>query len=257
VGEQRFSARDLHAALPPGWAELASEMPAGSWDLRHLSGKSSQTLALGLLGVAAHRDPSLRWLFEALRLPRPRDAVMEFEHTVGPDLLGERARRTTVDVLVRDPGVVLCIDASWREGGMRTCPCRAGPGEGERCSAGIEARNAYWETAREVFGIRRRGDGAPCPISAPFAAVRNVAAARALAGADRLAVLALVHDADNPYFAGCGDWPGWPAALRAAVERRADPRRFRFAAISWQELVPSLPLDDSTRDWAREKHRLG
>ncbi len=33
--------------------------------------------------------------------------------------------------------------------------------------------------------------------------------------------------------------------------------RFQFAAISWQELVPLLPLDEATRAWAKEKHGLG
>jgi len=31
----------------------------------------------------------------------------------------------------------------------------------------------------------------------------------------------------------------------------------RFRAVSWQELMPLLELDDDVRDWAREKHGLG
>jgi hypothetical protein len=79
-----------------------------------------------------------------------------------------------------------------------------------------------------------------------------VAALRALAGADRPAVLVQLYDANNPYFAGAGDWPGWPELLGQAV----DGEGFRFAAISWQELVPLLPLDEPTRVWAAEKHGL-
>ena len=87
--------------------------------------------------------------------------------------------------------------------------------------------------------------------------MRQAAALRALAGPDRPAVLALLYDADNPYFAAAGDWPGWPDLLRDAVEENADPALFRFAAISWQELMPLLPLDEQTVAWAAEKHGLG
>jgi hypothetical protein len=82
--------------------------------------------------------------------------------------------------------------------------------------------------------------------------VRHAAALRALAGADRPAVLAQLYDANNPYFDGAGDWPGWPDLLAQAVTDEG----FQFAAISWQELVPLLPLDESTRAWAAEKHGL-
>ena len=89
-----------------------------------------------------------------------------------------------------------------------------------------------------------REDGAPCPISPSYEAIRHAAAACALAGGDRPGVLGLIYDADNPYFAGCGDWPGWPVVLREAVAATGDTRggRFQFTAISWQELAPLLPL---------------
>ena len=85
----------------------------------------------------------------------------------------------------------------------------------------------------DVLGLGPREPGAPCPISPVYEVVRHAAALRALAG-DRPAVLALVYDSDNPYFAPTGEWPGWPALLDEAVG--AD-ERFRFAAISWQELM--------------------
>jgi hypothetical protein len=67
----------------------------------------------------------------------------------------------------------------------------------------------------------------------------------------------LIFDANNPYFAGRGNWPGWPHMISEAVSANADPERFRFRAISWQDLLPLLPLDESTKEWALEKHGLG
>lgn len=32
--------------------------------------------------------------------------------------------------------------------------------------------------------------------------------------------------------------------------------RFGFRAVSWQDLVPQLPLDDQVREWAQDKHGL-
>ena len=65
----------------------------------------------------------------------------------------------------------------------------------------------------------------------------------------------LIYDAANPYFAACGDWPGWPGVLSAALDD-ANHHDLRFRAVSWQELMPLLVLDDAARDWAREKHGL-
>lgn len=31
----------------------------------------------------------------------------------------------------------------------------------------------------------------------------------------------------------------------------------RFRAVSWQELMPLLELDEDVRDWAHQKHGLG
>ena len=247
--------------MPPGSKDLAEVVPDGAWERRHLSGKSSQTLAVGLLGVGARRDPSLAWLFDALGVAGTDEPRLEFEHTVTPGLLGERPRQTSIDVLVEDPRAVICIETKWREPGIDTCACR-GAGVGPldmRCSARVEQRDAYWGAASELFGLAEREDGAPCPISPSYEAIRHAAAACALAGGDRPGVLGLIYDADNPYFAGCGDWPGWPVVLREVVASTGDTRggRFQFAAISWQELVPLLPLDETTRAWAKEKHGLG
>jgi Restriction Endonuclease associating with ARP len=261
AGEQRISARDYAAALPPDWPELVEAIPDDARHRQHLSGKSSQTLAVGLLGVAARQDPSLGWLWDALSpLPPPASDAprIEFEHRVAPDLLGERPRQTTIDVLVDDPEVVIAIESKWREHGIATCLCRGdgvGPAAGLRCSRRVEQRDPYWDAAATI-GLGEREEGAPCPISPAYQAVRNCAAVRALAGPERLAVFALLYDEHNPYFAPSDDWPGWPGLLDEAISTHADSDDLRFAAISWQQLVPTLPLDDSTRAWAGDKHGL-
>jgi hypothetical protein len=258
AGEQRTSARDLVAALPPGWQAPADAIPDRPWQRQHLSAKSSQLLAVGLLGVAASRDPSLAWLWGALApLPPAADDApsLRFAHVVDPKLLGERPRQTGFDVLIDDPAVLLGIETKWREHGVEGCRCRGdgvGPLEGERCSRRVEQREPYWDAAAEVLDMGPREPGAPCPISPVYETVRHAAALRALAGGDRPVVLAQLYDANNPYFAGAGDWPGWPRLLAQAV----DADGVRFAAISWQELVPLLPLDEPARAWAVEKHGL-
>lgn len=258
AGEQRTSARDLAAALPPGWEAPADAIPERPWQRHHLSAKSSQMLGVGLLGVAATRDRTLAWLWDALA-PLPPAAAeaprLEFLHTVEPTLLGERPRQTGFDVLVDDAAVLIGIETKWREHGAGACLCRGegvGPNEGDRCARRVEQRDAYWETARDLLGVPARETGAPCPIGSVYETVRHAAALRALAG-DRPAVLAQIYDADNPYFAASGDWPGWPALLEQAIEPTDG---FRFTAISWQELVPLLPLDEPTQTWAAEKHGL-
>ena len=260
AGEQRSSARDLESALPPGWGELAAAVPADGWQRHHLSGKSSQTLTVGLLGVAAARDPSLGWLFEALGLEaRPAEPRLGFEHSVEPGLLGERPRPDQP----RPAGGRRLRAALRRDELARVRPGRlhlprhgSGPGRGSLRAGGGGADRLLGGGIRAAGPAAPRARRAPARSARPYQAVRAAAAARALAGPDRPALLALVYDANNPYFAGLGDWPGWPAMLRAAVEANADPSAFRFSAIPWQELVPRLPLDDATRAWAREKHGL-
>jgi hypothetical protein len=262
AGEQRTSARDLVAALPPGWEAPADAIPDRPWERRHLAAKSSEMLGLGLLGVAATRDPSLAWLWDALEpLPPAADDTpsLRFGHVVDPSLLGERPRQTGLDVLVDDPNVLIGLSIKWREHGVGGCLCRGdgvGPLAGDRCSRRVEQRRPYWEAAADLFGLPGRGPDAPCPISPVYETVRQAAALRALAGPDRPAVLALLYDAANPYFARTGEWPGWPALLDQAVAG-ADPQRFRFVSVSWQELVPALPLDAEARAWAADKHGLG
>jgi hypothetical protein len=216
-----YKAKDITAALPPGWAELAGLIPDGLRHRHHLSGNSSQILALALLGAAARLDPS---------------------H----------------DYLVEDDALVMCIECKWAEEGMGTCSCAGAGGDpatGNCRDAVLNHRPLYWEATYEVFGLPDRQDGKPCPLSPVYQAVRNVAAALHLRPAGGVGVFGLIYDADNPYFGGCGDWPGWPDVLSVTLNN-AHPN-LRFRAVSWQELMPLLELDDDVRTWARKKHGLG
>jgi hypothetical protein len=252
-----YKAANLAAALPEDWTGLADQLPVAERHQHHLSGNSSQVLALGLLGVGAKLDPSLSWLWNALG-PLPPAAsqlpTAQFERKLDPSVLGEQPRQTSIDFSVDDPAVVLCIEAKWAEAGIGACGCGTDQRLTADCRAKVLARPAYWDVARNAFHLPEREPGKPCPLSFTYQAVRNVAAALALASTDREAVFGLIYDADNPYFAGCGAWPGWPAALRATLDSSGAP--VRFAAVSWQELLPLLPLDPAAREWASEKHGL-
>lgn len=254
-----YSAKDLAAALPDGWNGLESLLPVSERHRYYLSGNSSQVLALGLLGVSAKLDPSLSWLWSALgALPGPASHLpkWQFENKLAPDVLDERPRQTSVDFFVEDTAALVCLEAKWTEEGIGACGCADSGGKPDngQCSAKVLARTAYWDAAYGIFGLPARTVGQPCPLSFTYQAVRNVAAALALADDGQLAVFALIYDAENPYFAGCGAWAGWPAALRATLDGVYDKLCFR--AVSWQELLPLAPLDDAARAWASEKHGL-
>ena len=74
---------------------------------------------------------------------------------------------------------------AWSASGRRRASARAGAGTPRRRSAAAarrcSARDRYWKTAYEVFGLPERQAGKPCPLSFTYQAVRNVAAALALA----------------------------------------------------------------------------
>src|SRR5205807_450566 len=116
-------------------------------------------------------------------------------------------------------------------------------------------RSAYWEAAREVFLLPDRVPGRSCPLSAGYQAVRNVAAARALSDG-RQPVFVLLYDGENPYFRSTNAWPGWPEVLRATLHSADEADVVKFRAVSWQEMAPKLPLSDSEKAWAQEKHGL-
>jgi len=257
-----WSAKNIACALPPRWEELADLVPTGRHS-QHLSGKSSQLLALALLGASARLDPTLRWLWEAFSPLQPAKAKRPrgiFEVEVGKDVLNETTgRRTSVDYLVTDPGVVICIECKWCEEGLGKCSCASRPGcdpaTGACYAVMRDERPALWATAAERFGLPALSEGQPCPLSPVYQAVRNAAAAMNLRPDGGIGVFGLIYDADNPYFAGCGEWPGWVAVLaRALPDVHSD---LRFRAVSWQDLMPVLVLDDAARAWAHEKHGLG
>ena len=257
-----YLAKDLAAALPEEWSGLEQYLPVAERHRHHLSGNSSQVLALGLLGVSASEDGSLSWLWEGLtsRAPLPPATVTQvpkwgFEYKLDEAVLGERPRQTSIDFFVTDPRALFCIECKWTEPGIGECSCEPAPARlTSACSERVLQRTAYWKTAYEVFHLPKRELGKHCPLSFTYQAIRNVAAALALAGPDRVPVFGLIYDADNPFFAGCGEWPGWPAALAATLDPNESP--VRFAAASWQELVPLLPLDPAAAAWAMEKHGL-
>lgn len=257
--DHAYKAVDLAAALPDDWAGLADQLPATERHRQHLSGNSSQVLALGLLGASAKLDPSLNWLWDALGpLPPATDPFpsASFEYKLAPEVLDERPRQTSVDFYVDDPSVLLCMEAKWTEAGIGACGCGAAAALIGDCSDKVRGRQSYWETLTKVFNLPARKDGEPCPLSFTYQAVRNAAAALALAKPGQQAVFALLYDDANPYFAGCGNWPGWPAALCATLSENETDVPVVFAAVSWQELLPMLPLDAGVASWASDKHGL-
>lgn len=273
AGEHRFKARDLGAALPPGYKELGKLVPRNAWHVHHLSGGSSQVLAVALLASAIQADPRLSWLSGQLELQQPfkSDAPKAtFEFALQPTTLNEEPYVTNVDLLVEDEAVLVCVEAKLWEEGLGSCRCgkekseAAGDDEEapeqeptpaqERaaCSCRILKRPAYWSAARDVLGLPERVEGQPCPIAAYYQTVRNVAAARALADGRR-AVFALIYDERNPYFSPCGRWPGWPAALDGMI---ADQSAVSFRACSWQRLLASGAVPRDVVSWAADKHGL-
>lgn len=258
AGTHPVKAKDLAAALPPGADFLEEYLPEKLRHLHHLSGRSSQIVALGLLGLAWRRDPSLRWLEAALALPgllqSPAPGVA-FETELDSMLLSESPNVSTIDFLVEDDGAVVCVEAKFGEDGMGRCSCSAGATAVADCSAKVLSRPLYWETARDVFFLPERSHGSPCPIASSYQAIRNSAAARALANGRR-AVFVLVYDQRNPYFHSVGAWPGWPTLLTSTLKDAERLDLLTFRAVSWQELLPQLPLEESALTWAREKHAL-
>jgi hypothetical protein len=133
-------------------------------------------------------------------------------------LLSERSyNRTSVDFAVEGSKAVVLVEAKHAEREIGVCGC-AGRTVGD-CSAKVRKR-PYWKPAREHFafdGPAPAGeDGKPCLLSWSYQAVRNVAAAKLLAGPEREAHWVLLYNEDNPAFAGHQAegkerWPGWAA----------------------------------------------
>lgn len=269
AGEHPRKARDLASALPPGRPELGELLPVESRHIHHLSGGSSQVLAAALLGSAAEADPSLAWLGEIARIPivEVREPHAEFEFALDPHTLGEAPYVTTLDLLVEGANAVVCVEAKYWEAGLGSCRCGGEPPEPafddpddvptpaqERgaCSERVRRRPLYYSAAEDVFAFAPRVDGSPCPIAASYQAIRNIAAARALAGV-REAAFVLLYDDRNPYFSGSGDWPGWAQALEGLADGQ-DVVSVR--SCSWQQLLGSGAVPDDVVQWALDKHGL-
>ena len=205
----------------------------------------------------------MEWLFHTLAPtpPPPKNGAgpvsAQLEQPLEQELLHESPRQTAIDFLVRDDAVVLCLEAKWAEAGLGTCSCRREGGDPSvaACAARIlDDRPLYWQAAEEDLDLPRRVEGRPCPIHPPYQAVRNIAAAKALANDDQAPVFAVLYDERNPYFRGCGEWPGWPQMLERTMD--ASGGAVHFASASWQELFRNLPRDPAVDIWALEKHQL-
>jgi hypothetical protein len=253
-----YKAKDFGSALPDSSPpEFGDWLPPGDRHPQHLSGNSSQLLALALLGTSVRRDRSLSWWWDALGAlgaPSSLTPTYAFESKAAKSLLRETGGATSIDFFAEDDRAVICCECKWVESGFR-CTCRVAkelPGD---CRPGIYGCQKYWDTAKELFQLEKHTDPSePCQLRCVYQAVRNVAAALALAGTERAGVFVLVYNADNPYFVGHGDWPGWATVLAHTL---TDIRpQLHFRAVSWQRLIGQLPIDPVTRAWAAEKHGL-
>lgn len=254
-GAHLRQAADIERALPPGWDYLADDLPENARHRHHLSGRSSQVLTLAILGAATRLDFSLGWLLDALApLPATDSPLVapRFEYELPADALNEHPHVTTIDFFAETSKLVLYVEAKRGEEGMGRCSCRPGAPAVAACSQKVLDRPSYWEVAYDLFDMPVREEGKPCPVSLGYQAIRSAAAARHLATGGRLAIFGLIYDEENPYFAGCGHWPGWPAVLRATLH----DDRVVFRSVSWQDLAPRLPVNAEFRRWLHEKHRL-
>ena len=260
---QSHSAISMSAALPPGWNQLERLLPRSAIHPHARSAKSSQTLSLALLGGALSIDPSLNWFRDAFEIEWPftdRTARASFERELSRSDLNEEPHTTQLDFAAEDSSCFVAIESKWCERGFDVCSClRRSEGThlpGGYCSERVLNRPRYWEAARDFFGLPpERLPLLPCQIAPLYQVLRNVAAARQLAGVSRAFGFVLLYDESNPYFRPTGSWPGWPAVLRTHLESNKSPR-FCFRAIAWQKLITRLPLDVNIRRWARIKHRL-
>jgi len=259
-----YSARSLSAALPDGYGALQQLISPKSVHVHARSARSSQWLALALLGAAAHRDPSLSWFWRALGVPHDVCEATHciFERTLDPGDLNERPRVSQVDFVADTSRYVATVECKWSEAGFGNCSCEregeGNPGVGGACADRVIAREKYWQTAHEVFGLpSERLASRGCPISSSYQSIRMAAACRAIAGKHRQAIFVLLFDARNPYFRRTGAWPGWPTVLHQSMGSNQEHPQFSFKAISWQDLIPRIPLSPRVREWALEKHRLG
>jgi hypothetical protein len=250
-----FGALSLAAALPRGWQRLERFLPPERRHRHHLSGGSSQVLALGLLGPAVMHDAMLPWLFEPEGFfPSIGQPVSwEFEYSVGFGLLNERPKTTDIDLFVSGPDAVVALEAKFTERGLGRCSCKER--DSGRCDKRVFDR-PYWDVGTQFIGLDPPNPPGPCQLSVAYQAVRNVAAVLEMSGLRHgSSAFGLLYDARNPYFAGAGKWPGWASILESTLDAS---RSVSLLAISWQSLIPRLPRRGRGEvfRWAADKHGL-
>ena len=203
---QAYSAATLEAALPPGWGHLQRFLPPHSVHRYARSGKSSQTLALALLGSAVHQDVTMEGLWRTLGIGEPSAQATQvaFEYALAPSDLQEEPRVTTLDFLATTTRELAVVECKWSERGFGSCSCLkdgdGSPQPGNSCASRVDARRGYWRTAYRDFGLPpARIQRSFCPMSVAYQPIRNVAATRLLS-AGRRAVFVLLYDDANPYF---------------------------------------------------------
>ena len=243
-GTRAFAACSREAAFPDGWEHLAGTLPEPAWHRYHLSAGSSQVLAIALIASATRSDPSLRWLPGDLCFRRP---LSLFEVELAPGVLNERPRQTSLDWLVLDRGQVVAGEAKFTERGLGQCSCDLR--ESGVCSERVLDR-PYWHVAQRDMALKP--EPGRCSLSLAYQAVRNVAAAQAIAGPRRRASFLLLYDGRNPYFVGARAWPGWIWMLSQLTADSSTT----FMALSWQELLGRVEFDSPVKRWAADKHGL-
>ena len=230
--------------FPAGFEWIGEILPRDAWHRAWWAAKSSQTLALTLLAASTRADPALSWLPCAQLLGERPLGLFEVE--LAENVLNERPRQTQLDFLAVGREGVIAVEAKFSERGFGACSCE-GRASGV-CSERVLDR-PYWEVAKRELGLAELDH--QCPLSVAYQAVRNIAAAQAIATSERDAAFVLTYDDRNPYFTGAGSWPGWVAILNDLSQHAQT-----FAALSWQELLGRVPLNAALLDWASEKHGL-
>jgi hypothetical protein len=161
---------DLERALPAGWDHLVDDLPQRVRHVHHLSGRSSQVVALSILGASARLDPSLDWLWEALAPLRPTDVPLglpRFERDLPPEALNEERGSRDIDRLLR---------GDKRHGHLRR-------GETRRGRHGKVQLPSWCPESRELLGERSsagRFTGAPPTTSWACLTVNQAATARSV-----------------------------------------------------------------------------
>jgi hypothetical protein len=239
-----FAASSRPFAVAPGWEYLSDALAERTWHVHHLSGGSSQVLAIVLLAAATKADPALSWLpgHETIG-PEP---LTLFEVELAEHVLNERPRQTSLDWLVLGSDGVAAAEAKFTETGFGVCSCRGKP----ECSVKVLER-PYWRVASRELGFRKGMNGG-CALSLAYQPIRNMAAAEAIAGRTRQPSFLLLYAARNPYFSGAGSWEGWVAALEGLIQYGA----IGFKALSWQQLLGRVRMDPAVTRWAYEKHGI-